>query len=270
MFYKLYQPQTSLRPYIDYFFLLECRASAQAPFDLPSTAHPHHGLVFNYGDRYRLSNLVYDRELLPSSFLSGLNTGSYRLHFTGEVAMLGVVFRTTAFRHLLRLSPCELHELQDRRADATIWLGSRADAFCEQLAGAPSREGRIQLANQLFTELFAKKQLLPHLAERAVDHIINRHGMLAMDELAQALYVSPRHLRRVFNEEVGVGPKYFARLKRFNYVYRGLIHYGEQWQQYVGEKGFYDQSHFIRDIQAFTGRPPSKLLLDRMESAQSG
>ena len=79
-----------------------------------------------------------------------------------------------------------------------------------------------------------------------------------MDELARQLYVSPRQLRRRFKAEVGLNPKYIARLKRFSYVNLRLTQNPDfSWQMFLDRGLFYDQSHFIKDYQEFFGKSPT-------------
>ncbi|MEM9075776.1 MAG: helix-turn-helix domain-containing protein [Bacteroidota bacterium] len=68
-------------------------------------------------------------------------------------------------------------------------------------------------------------------------------------------------LERYFKKETGLTPKKFQTLQRFKKVLRELSTTKNQdWQHYVLEYGYYDQSHFIKEMKRFTGHTPSELL----------
>ncbi|MEM9361712.1 MAG: helix-turn-helix domain-containing protein [Bacteroidota bacterium] len=68
-------------------------------------------------------------------------------------------------------------------------------------------------------------------------------------------------LERYFKKETGLTPKSFQTLQRFKKVLRELYTSTNlDWQYYVLEHGYYDQSHFIKEMKRFTGYSPSELV----------
>ena len=68
-------------------------------------------------------------------------------------------------------------------------------------------------------------------------------------------------LERYFKKETGLTPKRFQTLQRFKRALRELCTTKNQdWQHYVLRYGYYDQSHFIKEIKRFTGHRPSELV----------
>lgn len=90
-----------------------------------------------------------------------------------------------------------------------------------------------------------------------------------MNAVADELGVSDRHLRRMFREAFGIGPKTFARLARFQ---RALSVAREDeraaWATIAADAGYYDQAHLIAEFQAIAGAPP-RALLDELRAAAS-
>ena len=158
-------------------------------------------------------------------------------------------------------SSVALSELTDKRHDMAAVVGADAERLCNQLAEAPTNEARFALIE---TYLLNRLRLLNRtltMADLAAHFMLNQRGMLTMDGLANAVCVSPRHLRRVFSEQAGISPKFFARLKRFNYVHFILTRDTKAaWPDFLTTGGFYDQSHLIRDFVEFTGKAPSVAL----------
>jgi AraC-like DNA-binding protein len=87
--------------------------------------------------------------------------------------------------------------------------------------------------------------------------------------VASELGVSERHLRRVFRETVGVSPKTFSRLVRFQYALRAARENGHRsWADIAAESGYYDQAHLIAEFRELTGVTP-KALLDELRGQAS-
>lgn len=253
MFYQKFRPVPSLQPYIHWYYLLEYTGGEHS-LDLQGLANPSCALVFNYGEPYRLTNSLHVQEQLPACFFSGVSTEPFTISLRGKVGSLGVIFRAAAFRDSFRLPPLE--EFSDRRLDAADWAGQDVTHFCEQLAAASGPQQRIGMVNQFFINYFRQQQPQLQTADQLAGHILDRRGLLPMDELIRHFHLSPRHLRRLFKERVGVSPKFYARLKRFGYTHY-CMHAGRfDWRHFVGEHGYYDQAHLIRDFKTFSGRPP--------------
>jgi AraC-like DNA-binding protein len=73
------------------------------------------------------------------------------------------------------------------------------------------------------------------------------------------LGISPRHLERRFKALVGIGPKLFSRIQRFQRVFQE-IESGGNWVEAALACGYYDQAHLVRDMRQFSGETPSALL----------
>ena len=88
--------------------------------------------------------------------------------------------------------------------------------------------------------------------------------------VADELGVSERHLRRVFLETVGLGPKAFARLARFRRAVRiARAAKGEQaWAEIASATGYYDQAHLIAEFRDIAGTTP-RALLRELETVRS-
>ncbi|MBM4382980.1 MAG: AraC family transcriptional regulator [Deltaproteobacteria bacterium] len=88
---------------------------------------------------------------------------------------------------------------------------------------------------------------------------IERHaGRVRIAALARELGWSERRLERAFAENVGVSPKLFARLARFEAL-MAHVHSGASanWADAALALGYADQSHLVRDVRQFAGVPPT-------------
>jgi AraC-like DNA-binding protein len=74
------------------------------------------------------------------------------------------------------------------------------------------------------------------------------------DVATYAIGVSERRLSQVFREEVGIAPRLWCRIRRFQAATRAM-HAGVEvrWAELALNCGYYDQSHFANDFRAFSG-----------------
>jgi AraC-like DNA-binding protein len=92
----------------------------------------------------------------------------------------------------------------------------------------------------------------------AIEFALRRFGrapcVASVREVARAVGWSERRFSQVFREQVGLTPKVWCRVQRFQRVVRQL-HAGVEipWPELALECGFYDQSHFANEFRAFSG-----------------
>jgi AraC-like DNA-binding protein len=154
-------------------------------------------------------------------------------------------------------------------------LGVAADAIAGQVIELDDLWGR-DATQRLLDQLAATRVtseaaevLESAIASRAMISGSNRLVLEAAERLASAgvnivatdLGVSERHLRRVFREAVGVSPKDFARLVRFDRALRAAHEdEGESWASIAAAAGYYDQAHLIGEFHSISGVTPRALL----------
>jgi AraC-like DNA-binding protein len=85
-------------------------------------------------------------------------------------------------------------------------------------------------------------------------------GRLSVQSLADAAGVSRQRFTRVFRERIGVTPKVFCRLARFQaaLAYAGTGP-GVSWAEAALDAGYADQSHMIAEFRRFSSLTPQKL-----------
>lgn len=88
--------------------------------------------------------------------------------------------------------------------------------------------------------------------------IIRSGGTLSVKELSHNVFLSERHLGRLFDEYMGMGVKAFSRLVRVNMSIKLLQRHHYSLLQVSMEAGFYDMPHFINDFKAICGITPQE------------
>jgi transcriptional regulator GlxA family with amidase domain len=97
-----------------------------------------------------------------------------------------------------------------------------------------------------------------HCAVRAaLDVVESTQGRARTMDLAAAVDLSQRRLIGLFAAEVGLTPKVFGRITRFQHALAcSRTRREADWAELAVECGYYDQSHLIHDFVAFVGVAP--------------
>ncbi len=154
----------------------------------------------------------------------------------------------------------DARQLTDRAVELEAVWGEDGRALHARLDEARSDE---ELAILMERALAARAAQRPWdlLGGKAAEIVLSQRGCIAIEELERRVGYSRRHLRRRFEEVIGVGPKRLARLARFHAVVDEIVR-GRRtdWRFLAAEYGYYDQPHLIADFRAFTGFTPVELV----------
>lgn len=150
---------------------------------------------------------------------------------------------------------------------SAVW-GSAADDLREQLLAARSPGEMFALMERALIAASAGR-LDGHPAVRyALRRFAAGPGMESIGQVTDAVGYSDRRFIELFRRQVGLTPKLFCRVLRFQQVLQRIAHGAcFEWAEVALACGYYDQSHFIRDFRAFSGLNPSAYMLQRGEHA---
>ncbi len=248
--FQLVAPSQILHSYVREYWYLECEARLSAYHE--EYMHPRggFGIVFNLGDKVRL-----DAELIAEPiFLDGVNTVSRKVGFLGHVELIGISFYEGGAYPFLGVPLVEL--LND-----TTFLDAldRPDLLRlhARLSEASSLLARIQLIEEWLISRLSLGKARDPLIPASLTRLREREGQLPIPELARELAVSQRHLERLYQSQVGMSPKQYARLLRVETARLALKQMnGQSTAGLAAELGFFDQSHFIREFSIIIGMTP--------------
>lgn len=135
---------------------------------------------------------------------------------------------------------------------------AKVNEVTARLSAADSDVERIAIVERfLFSELktFDTNRML----NEAIHRIYQSKGTLRINDLGKQLYTSASVLERRFKNDVGVTPKKFASIVRFNNILEALRG-GAPLLDVCYNNNYFDQAHFIRDFKTFTGETPTGFL----------
>jgi AraC-like DNA-binding protein len=168
--------------------------------------------------------------------------------------IMGVEFREAGAAALLGIPACEVAGTHVGVADL---CGREVTVLHEQLVAAPTPAARFRLL---------EGWLLPRAAARMqrclpVVHALSLLERLPIAAVAAQLAMSPKRLIQSFRAEVGLAPKLYCRVRRFERMLRAVEQATDvNWALVGCQHGYYDQAHLTHEFRSLSGYTPSEYL----------
>lgn len=269
MFYQKFKPAPHLLPFVECFYVWECSIMSSQCTIIESPPSGFASMVFNYGAGYQVINPKTSTGFLvaPKNFITGQATKSYQLKLQGTIGMIGIVFRPSAVHTIFGLP---MYEFTDERLDLRSVLGKEMDIIEERLMGEFDHYKKIEIISNYLTISILKSKKSIDRTDYAANLIVESKGIVNITELMNELYICRRQFERQFLNKVGISPKYYARVRRISYLCYQMASKKwniDDWHDLIYQAGYYDQSHFIKEFTAFTGKSPSFYLKNNHELA---
>jgi AraC-like DNA-binding protein len=137
------------------------------------------------------------------------------------------------------------------------WIGPAAATLEAAVGAARDTADRIQIVEAWLTQRLAAAADAG--LARAVEIIYREGGATRISEVARSAGLSERALSRLFGDKIGLSPKRFSRIVRFQHVLR-RIDGQPDWAILASELGYFDQAHMIREFKALFGCTPGEAL----------
>lgn len=152
-------------------------------------------------------------------------------------------------------------DLADTHVDLEDIWGSSATRLRERMCDATTPDGKFQLLEQVLLSRL-RHGVEQHYAVSTALEIFRKHATAPrVREAARYVGLSERRFIQAFKGEVGLTPKLFSRIQRFQRT-RGVIHQdpSPDWATVALDLGYFDQSHLIREFLEFSGQSPTGYL----------
>jgi len=230
-------------------------------------------LIIGFGPELRTTYpaLSPGREAITRSFVAGLHDTHCIVETPGTQAGIQVNLTPIGAHLLLGVS---MSELTNRVVDLHDLLGSDGALFVERLYEAPDWDARFGIVDEALVRRLDRARTASPDVAWAWRRIVERRGRMTVAELCDELGCSRKHLARRFNEQIGVAPKTYARVLRFQRAVHMLGHRdgenwmdarehgagrGMSWGEVALECGYFDHAHMNRDFRDLAGTTPGEL-----------
>jgi AraC-like DNA-binding protein len=263
--YVQYKPAPPLDVFVDYLWSLS---------DSPPHAKER---IMPCGTLELVINLAQDEirvygvsdHAVPQRHAGAVVSGAFDRPFVIDTrehaSIVGVHFKPGGAAPFLSLPADRLLDMHASLAD--LWSSGEAARLRERLCAARTSAARFQLLEQALLGRMRRPAERQRLVRAALQQM--QPGLTSVRDVVSELGISHRRFIELFEQEVGLTPKVFLRVRRFQRVLAMTKRsVAPQWSRLAQLCGYFDQSHLIRDFHAFAGLTPTQYLSQRSEQVK--
>lgn len=245
---KVFKPGEKLRPYVRYYWVLE----SDEPFSILTFPIGCPQMIFHKRTPLRIPELG----IKQSEFtLSGQVNFPSHIQSDGRLEMIVAVFYPHTIGMFIDTPPSAFYNMEI----------SGYDIGCRELDGLAARMFDCEEQDECIwiLENWLLARVNPSLNMRRVGCTLDamfRSPDIEVGKLAETVCLSRKQYERVFRLCVGMNPKEYSRVVRFQKSMRLLQCGKRNFAGIAAECGYADQSHFIREFRQMSGHTPKSLL----------
>jgi AraC-like DNA-binding protein len=249
-------PDPRLKPFVRCFAQREISVQASS-FVETTMASLEHILSFSLSGQTTTHDRSGTSAIDPRIHFLGTQTRSLGCYsFTGSVLAFGIFFKPFASWQLFRIPPAQF---ADRKFEAHDVFGPWISELWLKLAECGTFCDRIRLATETLLP-FAGHAAPQTRTMAAAENLLQADSGMRIEQLARESCMTVRTFERKFVAEMGLSPKLFARLRRFQMALDRKRASGTRWLDVAHALGYFDQMHMVKEFRAFGGEAPSRLL----------
>jgi AraC-like DNA-binding protein len=256
---RFHKPAPGLEQFVRFYVQREAQIrGAAVVHPVPARAAPL--IEFDFGDPINVLDYKQQAQRKsPTVVVVGSQT--YRrveMQLQGALESFVIMFQPDG---LHRLFSIPMHELTDQDYEAHSVLGGFISKVRQRLGNSKSFAERVRLVDRLLLRRSLRSPSSDGISA-AANATILAGGRLDISALAERVGLSMRQFERRFIQQVGMRPKLFARIARFEAVLETkACSATKSWTDVAHEFGYYDQMHMVHDFAEFTDKTPTETLV---------
>ena len=255
----VYRPHGALARFVEYFWTFEwSQGEAGQPLKMFATGVS--GILFQHHDgRPALGAAAHGHPVrnggCPTSFVYGKRTRPSQTFAKGPFGLTGVVFKPQGLSTLLNSHPMQFN-------DGSVQLNEFSkENVSDQLLDARSDHERVARLDEFLRAQVENAGPDDVLVTESLRLIQKGIRSIRVPHVLKSLRVSERQFERRFVRAIGVSPHQYIRIVRFREALRLIkANQFDRLSDVAYDFNYVDQSHFIKDIKAFSGYTPTGLV----------
>jgi AraC-like DNA-binding protein len=177
---------------------------------------------------------------------------------------MGVVFRPGGAHVFLGTLTDGFH---NKNTSLDLIWGSMVRTLRDRLRTANDRAEKFRLIEVALLEHRNERLQLDAAVRYALQEFVRRPKIPTVRELAHEAGLSRRRFSQLFREQIGLTPKVYCRLQRFQNTLKLIASRASvDWAQLALEAGYCDQAHLAHEFHDFSGLSPSAYLASPLPS----
>ena len=250
-------PRRELRPYVRAFAQREIHGSS-IDVVLPMPASLENIIQLDFGNPPIVERVNGRDEVATRASIVG--PGTYRRHWIrlrSPVDAFGIFFQPLGIRQLFGI-PGRL--MIDQEYACFDVMGRSISELWERMAEDKCFHSRVRLVEDHLMKAAASASANTSIMASA-HSIFREQGATRVRALADQMSLGMRQYERRFRDEIGIPPKLFARITRYQMAMDAkMTKPARSWLNIAHDFGYHDQMHMIRDFQTLSGDSPSGIL----------
>lgn len=197
------------------------------------------------------------KQAFQEGWITGQRTRPIEVEVTSSYKAVGIRFNSTGIFSFLGFPAAELTDKVVELND--IWNNEFSFLRDRLLDTTNTREKFLIIENFLIYKLQNKEQ--PHAAVAYLTELLQQsRSELSIREAIKKINISHKHLIRLFKKHVGISPKLYQRIFRFQYALEAINKSDVEFSEILGKSDYFDQPHFNHEFKQFSGFTPREYL----------
>lgn len=197
-----------------------------------------------------------------TAVFSGARSNCFTIDCDQQERVVGVQFAPGG---AFPFFPMPISELEDASFDMADLWGREAAWVRERVLAAKTPRAMLHVLGACLEERLQLPERNALRLHPAVVYTANEldicHGPARVHAVIEKVGMSQRRVAQLFHEQVGVSPKTFHRVRRFQHTLqrlRGVMQVN--WADLAIDCGYYDQAHLNHDFRQIAGMTPAAYL----------
>jgi len=238
-----YLPSPDLAPFVEHYWTVEW--NLPEPRTVETLPHPS-------------LHIVLEPE---SAQLAGVHTARFTRILEGNSRVFGAKFRPGGFRAFVDIA---VSAYSNRTPALTDVFGPAARALEERVLMHTDHHAAIEVIEAFLRARHPVSSPEAELAANIAGRIAADRSINKVEQVAQEYEVGLRRLQRLFDEYVGVSPKWVIQRYRLHEAAERIATMpAPNWAEFALDLGYADQAHFIRDFKKLVGVTPANYFASR-------
>ena len=252
MLYTRFPSSGPLRNFVECYWTIESDDADIVEEKIIPDGFPE--LIFHFKDAYEI-NINGRWELQTNALLAGQAKKYFFLKNTGKSAVFVIKLKPTALTHLFNVA---MNVYSDKVVPLNEVNIQALKVLTKKIIVCNNHSDKIAVVEKELEPLIGNLETDKTSIDKIVDFVFRTNGSASLTEMQQKLFVTERQVQRMFQKYIGLSPKLYCRIIRFNYIFKLAKEEKFSLTDLTHKAGYFDQSHFIRDFKNFTGEDPSK------------
>lgn len=259
-----YRPQNDfLKSFIKYFWVIKTNNVNHLSYKLLPVNNIDIVLNFASPMNYLTGGKIVTA---PEYSFTGIRNRYQMVDQAGKLNIFGVSFFPAGFYPFLKRP---LSEYSDQTVDFSIWNKNFRSIIEKKFEPEGIILQQIEVLEDLFLQFIDPQSIPENRIFKLINLFFKNILTLTIKEFCEKYGINQRRLERIFGKYIGVSPKSYQRINRFQFALNRLLRSDmNDFTTIAHETFYYDQAHFIHDFNFFTGCSPSHFLSEKRSMKQ--